>query len=80
MTPSEAALWQRLRRGQLGVRFRRQEPIGEFIVDFVALNDKLIVEADGAGLGETSWDEYREVYLESLGYRILRFENISIAT
>ncbi len=44
LTPSEAALWEVLRRGQLGVKFRRQVAIGRYIADFCAPRDRLIVE------------------------------------
>ncbi len=79
MTPSEVALWQLLRRGRLGVRFRRQEPIGRFIADFVCLKFKLIVEADGAPHESSESDERRDEYLGRLGYTVLRFENRDIA-
>lgn len=46
MTPAEVAVWERLRRSQLGVRFRRQHPIGRFIVDFVSLSHRLVIELE----------------------------------
>ena len=47
MTPSEARIWTMIRTRQLGVRFRRQHPIGDYIVDFASVEAALIVEADG---------------------------------
>src|SRR4051794_2669253 len=46
-TPTEALLWEKLRRNQLGYKFRRQFPIGPFIVDFICLARRLVVEVDG---------------------------------
>ncbi|MBC7258019.1 MAG: DUF559 domain-containing protein, partial [Chloroflexi bacterium] len=75
-TPAEEALWQRLREGQLGVKFRRQHCIDRFIVDFYAREPRLVVEVDGA-IHETQeeHDAARQAVLESLGYRVLRFTN-----
>jgi len=75
-TPAEDALWQHLRLNQLGVKFRRQHAIGPFIVDFYAREARLIIEVDGP-IHETQkeYDEMRQAYLESLGYRVVRFTN-----
>ncbi|BCX03095.1 MAG: hypothetical protein KatS3mg053_1033 [Candidatus Roseilinea sp.] len=73
-TPSEAILWQALRGKQLdGVKFRRQQPIGPFVVDFFASSHRLIVEVDGP-IHETqkAADEARQRLLESLGLRFVR--------
>lgn len=81
MTAAEVALWQRLRRNQLGVRFQRQVAIGPFIVDFVCRSQRVIVELDGAGHHEV-WDDYdlhRDAYLQERRYRILRFDNDDLA-
>ncbi|GAB3573811.1 endonuclease domain-containing protein [Hymenobacter daeguensis] len=77
-TPAEAALWQLLRGNQLNAKFRRQHSIDRYIVDFVCLSHKLIVELDGAGHLEpdqTDYDNGRTAYLLELGYRVLRFTN-----
>ncbi|UYZ63331.1 endonuclease domain-containing protein [Hymenobacter weizhouensis] len=77
-TPAEAKLWQLLRGNQLGVKFRRQHSIDRYIVDFVCLTHRLIVELDGAGHLEpdqAAYDQGRTAYLQELGYRILRFTN-----
>jgi very-short-patch-repair endonuclease len=79
LTEAELALWQRLRRSQLGVRFRRQEPIGPYIVDFVCFQRRLVVEADGSQHDWSDHDRRRESFLRSRGFRVLRFENRDIA-
>ncbi|HKS56186.1 MAG TPA: endonuclease domain-containing protein [Steroidobacteraceae bacterium] len=73
-TDAEQRLWYHLRRRQLsGVRFRRQVPIGPFIADFACLEASLIVEVDGGQHHDNPKDARRDVYLQSHGYRILRF-------
>ncbi len=84
-TPSETALWELLRdRKILGLKFRRQEPVGNrYIADFCCPDLRLIVELDGAVHDEDSQaahDENRDGYLFSLGYEILRYPNDSILT
>lgn len=57
-----------------GQKFRRQHPIGRYIVDFVCLEKKLIVELDGGQHSlQQNYDEERSAWLESRGYRVLRF-------
>lgn len=77
-TEAERIMWERLRRNLLGIKFRRQHIIGNYIVDFIALKEHLIIEIDGE-YRETSEqhakDEERTRHLESLGYRLLRFSN-----
>ena len=73
-TPSEAILWEALRGKRLdGVKFRRQQPIGPFVVDFYASAHRLIVEVDG-GIHETQreLDRERQELLESLGMHFVR--------
>ncbi|MGH9051853.1 MAG: endonuclease domain-containing protein [Acidimicrobiia bacterium] len=74
-TSAEARLWRELRRGNLGSRFRRQEPIGPYIVDFVCLATRLVVEVDGATHEDPEPDARRDALLERLGFRVLRFWN-----
>ena len=77
-TPAEAKMWQLLRGNQLGVKFRRQHSINRYIVDFVCLSHKLIVELDEAGHLESDqadYDKGRTAYLIEPGYRVLRFTN-----
>jgi len=78
-TPTEDRLWQRIRKKQVhGFRFRRQQAIGRFIVDFYCFEARLVDEIDGAIHDEPSQAEYdkeRELHLESLGFHVLRFTN-----
>lgn len=76
-TKAENLLWQKLRRRQLGgYKFRRQNPIGNYIVDFYCAETRLIVEVDGDihAYQEVS-DAKRTADLEAQGYRIIRFWN-----
>ena len=74
-TPSEAKLWEAIRNGQLGVAFKRQVRIGNFIADFLAPAAKLIVEVDGGShFGRAAADARRDRKLARLGYRVVRVE------
>ena len=77
LTDAEKRLWSRLRRNQLGGHhFRRQRPIGPFIVDFVCMAKCLIVEVDGGQHADRAEEDARRTaYLEKKGYRVLRFWN-----
>jgi len=75
MTDAEQRLWFELRGGRLGLHFRRQAPIGRFIVDFVCKSAMLVVEVDGGQHNESSYDAQRDAALRELGYKILRFWN-----
>lgn len=79
-TPAEAKLWDFLRDRQLdGYKFRRQHPIGRFIVDFCCPERKLIVEIDGPVHQEqTDRDETRTKALQALGYHVYRWTNEQI--
>ncbi|MBN8595529.1 MAG: endonuclease domain-containing protein [Anaerolineae bacterium] len=78
-TPAEDHLWQYLRGRRLnGAKFRRQHAIGPFIVDFVCIEERLIVEVDGLiheQPDQQDRDGNRQAHLEGLGYRVLRFTN-----
>ncbi|AOE84374.1 endonuclease domain-containing protein [Pseudomonas sp. TCU-HL1] len=75
-TDAEQWLWRHLRAKRLlGLKFRRQKPIGHFIVDFICQERMLIVEVDGGQHLESSTDEKRDAWLASRGFRILRFWN-----
>ena len=77
-TEAESILWHLIRKGELGFRFRRQHPIGNYIVDFVCLKAQLVVEVDGGYHKDDAVkmeDELRERCLEREGYTILRFTN-----
>ena len=76
-TDSERTLWRYLRAKRLeGFKFRRQQPIGKYIVDFVCLEKKIIIEIDGGQHTEANaevYDRIRDSWLEGEGYRVLRF-------
>ena len=75
-TPAERKLWSRIRDDQLGVNFRRQHAIGNYITDFCSPKAKLIIELDGSQhLEQHEYDAGRTTYLETRGYQVLRFWN-----
>ena len=76
-TVAEQRLWHRLRGRQLdGFRFRRQVPVGPFIVDFLCVEARLVVELDGGQHGEDSGEDGRRTaWLVAQGYRVVRFWN-----
>ena len=76
-TEVETKLWRHLRLRQIGgYKFRRQQPLGSYIVDFVCLEKKVIVELDGGQHAEQiSKDVQRTAWLESQGFHVLRFWN-----
>ena len=77
MTGTEPLLWARLRGRKLeGWKFRRQHPIGEYIVDFACPSARLVVELNGYSHGfeeQVAYDENRQRYLEAQGYKVLTF-------
>jgi very-short-patch-repair endonuclease len=75
MTDTERRLWRSLRYRQLdGAKFRRQAPIGRYIVDFVCFERRLVIELDGGHHAEQiARDEERTRWLNSQGFRVLRF-------
>jgi very-short-patch-repair endonuclease len=81
-TKTEEILWRHLRRRQLnGVYFRRQYPIGPFIVDFCCTEHYLIIELDGPSHDDqVEYDEERTEWLEAHNYRVIRFTNEQIRT
>ena len=77
LTDTERLLWRHLRAKQLeGLKFRRQEPIGRYIVDFVCHEKRIVIEVDG---GQHSTDKNRDAerdkWLNKQGYKVLRFWN-----
>jgi very-short-patch-repair endonuclease len=82
MTDAERIVWYRLRAHRLrGAGFRRQAPIGPYIVDFVCHAEKLIIEVDGGQHFEPehmAHDERRRAFLAAQGYRVLRFSNLEV--
>jgi 5-methyltetrahydrofolate--homocysteine methyltransferase len=81
-TEAERKLWFKLRDNQVcGNKFRRQEPIGTYIVDFVNFEKKLIVEVDGSSHNTKNVkmnDVYRTQWLQSQGFKVVRFWNSDI--
>ncbi|MDO5091357.1 MAG: endonuclease domain-containing protein [Cardiobacteriaceae bacterium] len=77
MTDAERHLWRRLRGKQLhGIKFRRQQSIGEYIVDFVSLEHALVIELDGGQHAvQQHYDAARSAFLQAQGYHVLRFWN-----
>ena len=82
MTPAERKLWHFLRkRRRMGFKFRRQHRIGEYVVDFVCLETRLVVELDRRQHRERlSADRNRDLYIQARGYRVLRFWNRDLET
>ena len=82
ITDAEKKLWAQLRDRQLcGAKFRRQHPMGRFITDFCCVERDLVVELDGGQHAEQSVaDLARTDFLESRGYRVLRFWNNDVLT
>ena len=80
-TPPEQRLWSVLRDRRLaGLKFRRQESIGQYIVDFCCREIKLIVELDGMSHDEkTAKDEQRDHWLQQQGYRVFRVTNWDVS-
>ncbi len=76
MTDAERRLWTHLRASQLeGVKFTRQYPIGDFVVDFACRSARLAIELDGGQHADNSADEERTRLIEAHGYRVIRFWN-----
>ena len=84
MTPQERKLWYVIRNRQFfGYRFRRQFPIGNYIVDFICREKKIIIEIDGGQHNEPKnleYDNKRTEYLMSEGFQVVRFWNNEIDT
>ncbi|HAI98652.1 TPA: endonuclease domain-containing protein [Candidatus Peribacteria bacterium] len=83
-TPGEKVLWKRLRSKRFyGCKFRRQVPFGPYVVDFLCVERKLIIEIDGDShyeLGVQEYDEKRERYLRAHGFEVIRFGNRQTCT
>jgi very-short-patch-repair endonuclease len=83
MTPAERALWERLRERQVGgAYFRAQHAVGRFIVDFICIKARLVVEVDGdTHASQADYDAERTAWLAAQRrYRVLRFDNRDIHT
>src|SRR5690242_17880090 len=80
-TPAEHRLWWELRNRGLGIKFRRQQSIGPYVVDFCCLEAMVVIEIDGGQHDEPEnrlADQRRTQYLERLGYRVLRLWNSDV--
>jgi len=77
LTDAEQKLWYHLRAYRfMGRKFKRQKPMGRYVVDFVCLEEKLIIELDGGQHAESvEYDHVRDSWLRSEGYTVLRFWN-----
>lgn len=79
MTDAESLLWRHLRAHRLqGQKFKRQQPIGQYVVDFVHFGARLIVEADGGQHNASVRDATRDAWLMSQGFKVMRFWNNDI--
>jgi very-short-patch-repair endonuclease len=79
MTHAERMLWSILRNRKInGAKFRRQQPIGPFIADFVCQEARLVVEADGGQHADSASDRRRTAFLNGAGYRVIRLWNNEI--
>ena len=79
MTDAEQLLWRHLRAHRFdGQKFRRQQPIGPYVVDFVNFSAHVIVEADGGQHLDSAQDVARDAWLRQQGFRVLRFWNHDI--
>jgi len=79
MTDAERRLWATLRGRRLqGYKFRRQHPLGPFVLDFVCIEHRLVIEADGGQHADNKADQRRTAWLENHGWRVIRFWNNEI--
>jgi very-short-patch-repair endonuclease len=79
-TDVEAQLWQRLRNRQIeGAKFRRQLPIGRYVVDFACVEAQLVIELDGGQHADSATDPERTRFIEAAGYTVIRFWNNDLA-
>jgi very-short-patch-repair endonuclease len=75
-TNAEKVMWSRLQKSQLGVKFRRQQSIGPYIVDFFCPSKRIVIEIDGKVHNKSKdYDQYRTSYLNALDIEVIRFKN-----
>jgi len=81
-TPAETAFWYLVRAGRFyKLKFRRQHTLGKYTVDFYCPKFKLIIELDGSvhdNLGQSLYDDERDIFLKELGFQVIRFENDAV--
>jgi very-short-patch-repair endonuclease len=82
LTNAEKLFWWEVKDRRLdGYKFRRQHPIGPYIADFACIEGKLVVEIDGGQHADAMpYDQQRDDYLQSQGFRVLRFWNADVQT
>jgi very-short-patch-repair endonuclease len=83
MTDAEMKIWQRLRAHRFrGLSFRRQLPVGPYVVDFACLDARLIIEIDGGqhASDQAKYDAKRDAWLRAEGFVVLRFWNNDVLT
>ena len=82
LTNAEKLFWWEVKDRRLdGHKFRRQHPIGPYIADFACIESKLVVEVDGGQHADAiAYDRQRDSYLQSQGFRVLRFWNADVLT
>ena len=81
MPSAESVLWSKLRRRQLGYKFRRQYSVGPYVVDFYCPEFRLAIEVDGDSHfqnGAQARDNDREAFIKSFGIDVLRFRNVEV--
>jgi len=78
MTDAERTLWRHLRGRNLSHKFRRQAPVGPYILDFVCYEKKLVVELDGGQHAESRTDTARDSWLAEQRFKVLRFWNSEV--
>lgn len=79
LTKEEYQLWFYLKNKNLGFKFRRQHGIGPYIVDFYCKEKNLVIELDGSQHIEAKeYDKERDLYLQTLGIKVIRFWNSEI--
>jgi len=80
-TEAERKLWRHIRAKQLnGVKFRRQQRIGDYIADFYCAEKKLVIELDGGQHAESKKDKERDAFIERKGIRVIRIWNNEVMT
>ncbi len=80
-TDAEKLLWKHLRAKQMeGFKFRRQHPVGNYVVDFACLEKSLVIEVDGGQHADSMKDDKRNAWLTSEGFKVLRFWNNELLT
>lgn len=81
MTPAERAFAKATRGKKLGFRIRRQTPIGPYFADFLAAKARVVIELDGGyHFNRETYDRRRTRFMESRGFRVLRFTNDEVLT